>query len=500
MFLRTFPQMKLKAEDSGILDDLEVQEIPDTDSENSQEGDGQYLVIREEDRPCDFCDDKKRTDPDEFLSRLPDELWIEIFRDFSPFELCIIGLTCKALLRLTRTPVLWPRLCVVGDAVGDTMTLTSLLTRCSALTSLSLTARDDISELVTVLAASCHNLAHLEIKFCLPLSVTDLRSLSSGCPKLRTLNLEGTGCLNSDGDAHEMEGSTECQCGPSLSFSSLLGHFPALTELNLFHCRNLHSAGLVTISEVCHSLEKLNIDEVNYLSDESVNTFVELRGGNMKSLWLDGESLTDESFRNFHKMEKLELLSISFCDNMGSAGLRAISQLSKLEWLRLRRGAELEAEDFVAAFTDGRLAESLLHLDLSECSSLDDAGVMAVSRRCPNLGSLTLSWCWEVTDVGIWSIVSRCRSASSFLINLNLCGVVRLNGDFISTIAESLIGIKVLDLEQCPDIQLSDLQHLLTIKKDLHIKDYYGERVTVGNLFGDFPILQNLVWSSDDEY
>ena len=36
------------------------------------------------------------------------------------------------------------------------------------------------------------------------------------------------------------------------------------------------------VSEVCHSLEKLNIDEVNYLSDESVNTFVELRGGNMK--------------------------------------------------------------------------------------------------------------------------------------------------------------------------------------------------------------------------
>ena len=84
------------------------------------------------------------------------------------------------------------------------------------------------------------------------------------------------------------------------------------------------------VSEVCHSLEKLNIDEVNYLSDESVNTFMELRGANMKMLWLDGESLTDESFRNFHKMEKLELLSISFCDNMGSAGLKAISQLSKL--------------------------------------------------------------------------------------------------------------------------------------------------------------------------
>ena len=46
----------------------------------------------------------------------------------------------------------------------------------------------------------------------------------------------------------------------------------------------------------------------------------------------------------------------------------------------MRRGAELEAQDFVAAFSDGKLGESLLHLDLSECSSLEDAGVMAVAR------------------------------------------------------------------------------------------------------------------------
>ena len=96
--------MRLKVEDSGILDDLEVQEIPDTDNEHSQE---QYLVIREEVSDDDDCpvhsEHKQRgTDPDEFFSCLPDELWVEILRDFSPFELCIIGLTCKALLRLTR--------------------------------------------------------------------------------------------------------------------------------------------------------------------------------------------------------------------------------------------------------------------------------------------------------------------------------------------------------------------------------------------------------------
>ena len=100
LFLRTFPQMKLRVEDSGIIEDLEV-----PDSDNNQEGGEQYLVISEEasDDDCPLhSDDVERTDPDEFISRLPDELWIEILRDFSPYELCNIGLTCKALLRLTR--------------------------------------------------------------------------------------------------------------------------------------------------------------------------------------------------------------------------------------------------------------------------------------------------------------------------------------------------------------------------------------------------------------
>ena len=132
-----------------------------------------------------------------------------------------------------------------------------------------------------------------------------------------------------------------------------------------------------------------------------------------------------------------------------------------VEWLRLRRGAALEPIHFVIAFSSGS-HDSLLHLDLSECSRLDDAGVMAIASHCPNLGTLTLAWCWEVTDVGIAAIVAQCH----FLINLNLCGVVRLLGDFLPGIA-NLRGIKLLDLEQCPDIELSDLQILLSVKKVL---------------------------------
>ena len=270
-----------------------------------------------------------------------------------------------------------------------------------------------------------------------------------------------------------MEGSNTCNCGPDLSFAKLLANFPQLTDLNLFHCRNLHSKGLMTLAESCQNLQVLNIDEVTYLSDESVNLFLDLRGPHLKQLSIDGESLSDESFKNFLKMINLEFLSISFADSLGSGGLASISRLSRLEWLKIRRGAELEPETFVAAFSEGHL-RNLLHLNLSECSKLNDAGVISIAQNCPNLGTLQLDWCWEVTDIGVMAVVCSCK----YLINLQLCGVVRLEGHFLHSISEYLVGLKLLDLEQCPDIQLEDLQHLLTIKQVSQSAGRVGPAVT----------------------
>ena len=251
-----------------------------------------------------------------------------------------------------------------------------------------------------------------------------------------------------------MEGSN-----PDLSFAKLLANFPQMTDLNLFDS-TLDSKGLMTLSESCQNLRVLNIDEVTDLSDESVNLFLDLRGPHLKQLSIDGESLSDESFKNFRKMINLEFLSISFADSLGSAGLASISRLSKLEWLKIRRGAELEPETFVAAFGAGHLA-NLLHLNLSECSRLDDAGVISIAKNCPNLGTLQLDWCWEVTDIGVMAVVSSCK----YLINLQLCDVWRLEGQFLQSVSKCLVGLKMLDLEQCPDIELEDLQHLLAVKQ-----------------------------------
>ena len=57
------------------------------------------------------------------------------------------------------------------------------------------------------------------------------------------------------------------------------------------------------------------------------------------------------------------------------------------EWLKLRRGADLEPIDFVTTFSMGHL-KTLHHLDISECSKIDDAGMIAIAKNCPTLGTL----------------------------------------------------------------------------------------------------------------
>jgi hypothetical protein len=233
--------------------------------------------------------------------------------------------------------------------------------------------------------------------------------------------LQCTGCLNQDRDSHEMEGSNTCGCAADKSFTNLLKQFTCLQSLNLFACKNLTSHGLVQIADHCPLLEELNIDEVNYLSDDSVNHLISRAAGRLRQLWIDGETLTDDAFVNLDQLAaKLELLSISFADSMGQRGMRAVARLANLEWLKVRRANQLQAQDFVQAFSGGRL-KKLLYLDLSECSTITDAGLIAVAQNCPNLGTLNLCWCWELTDVSLSCVVNYCK----FLISINLCGVVR---------------------------------------------------------------------------
>jgi len=410
---------------------------------------------------------------------LPDEIWLRILAFLTQEELCVAGLVCRGMLHLTRDPTLWTRVSLLEDAVASTDCVVGLLHRVPLLTEFRITRRDDSEELLAALALHCPRLARLEVVFCQPISYSSLAGLVRGCPALHTLNLQFTGLLNKYEDQQEREGSTGClSCPEQESFCYLLGQFRQLADLNLFTC-NLHSSGLELLATHCTNLTKLNIDEVQHLSDESFNNLIEVRGPSLKMLELEGESLSDESFVNFHKMRQLERLSISFCENLGPAGLHSIAKIANLEWLKLRYGLKLAPEDWVAAFrqADG-LGGSLLHLDLEMCHTIDDSGIKAIASACPNLVTIRLEGCSDITDAGLVCLVNKCKS----LTHLHLAWLSQLLGEFLPRINIRLPGLRLLDLEMCDLIEVEMLEELAGQKDDLFIKGYFGDQVRAAEL------------------
>ena len=109
-------------DDSGIATELSV---IDLDSQTY-----------DEDRSSTFVVDTtslQPQNPEDLVDLLPWEIWLKIFKKFSPYELCNVGLACKSFLSLTRDPLLWTELRLVGDALAETSTVINLLKRSTLL-------------------------------------------------------------------------------------------------------------------------------------------------------------------------------------------------------------------------------------------------------------------------------------------------------------------------------------------------------------------------------
>ena len=55
---------------------------------------------------------------------------------------------------------------------------------------------------------------------------------------------------------------------------------------------------------------------------------------------------------------------------------------------------------------DLRLSDTMIHLDLSFCSEIDNQAIHLVCNRMPKLKELILTGCKEVTDEGIGIVAS----------------------------------------------------------------------------------------------
>jgi hypothetical protein len=128
----------------------------------------------------------------------------------------------------------------------------------------------------------------------------------------------------------------------------------------------------------------------------------------LRKLWFSGgsETVTDETFANLAQLgPDLQLLSISFANNLGPRGMRAIAHLTGLDTLIIHEARQLLTEDFVAA---GQQLRQLRRLELADCAQLYDESVDAVAVSCPRLEELGLKRLGCVEDLS--GVVASTRS------------------------------------------------------------------------------------------
>ena len=107
----------------------------------------------------------------------------------------------------------------------------------------------------------------------------------------------------------------------------------------------------------------------------------------------------------------------------------------------------------------------LSSLKLGECTSITDAGVIALSRGCPELSSLDLIWCYRITDKCVIALSKGCPQLSS----LNLDGCHEITDAAVIALAEGCPKLRSLDLMGCEQITAAIVDECPKLAK-LHIK------------------------------
>lgn len=393
---------------------------------------------------------------------LPEEIILYIFSYLdNEFLLQKIALVCKTWSRLAKDPMLWISLSL--DMKMQDFNLKSALLQFPYLQKLIIqqgTIDNGFVEAMTFLS----KLWFLSLTFCDILSEAENafeKFFEKNSLKLKYLDFEGS------------EVNRE--------ILSKICNLKSLRHLNLSHCIYLANETLLKVLENSPHLQFLDLDGINFLKDRTVNSIFTLRSDSILDLSIDGDYLTDQAFENLKNCSKLVKLNISFCDNLTDITLFEIKDLRYLKNLKLRKGSNFTARGLTAIFKDGNLS-SITHLNLSECSLLDDSTLIAIANCCSGLVSISLGWCWELTDESLCYLIKKCP----LIKTMDLTGLFRLQGDFLSDLKQGYLkDLKVIDLEQCGCVKDESLLDLFHIRSNIKIFGFWGDIVSTDSSEND---------------
>ena len=208
---------------------------------------------------------------------LPDEIMLKIFSYFTRTDLCrYVAPVCQTWLAYARDSTLWEE---VTEAefrnVNSTLLVKVITSWCSLLKVLDLKGRSNLDESdISAIFSSCPLIESLSFAFCDQVNDEIMKLFSNSCPNLRFVNLEG--CKISD-----------------TALIYLFGK--PIQGLNVSHCNMISDEGVIFVAKNFDRLSSLDLDGVQWISQDSIEVLVSVHAITLTEIVLDGAELMDNS-------------------------------------------------------------------------------------------------------------------------------------------------------------------------------------------------------------
>ncbi|XP_077294878.1 F-box and leucine-rich repeat protein 7 [Arctopsyche grandis] len=281
------------------------------------------------------------------------------------------------------------------------------------------------------------------IKIFMWLDSCDLCSLARVCRRFetlawqpclwRTITLKGE---HLSGDK-AMRGVFRRLCGLGRT-----GACPSVERVFLGEGCKVTDRGLALLARRCPELTHLQLHGSAAVSSIALRELT-ARCTNLQHLDITGCSRITSMSNDPPRRLLLQYLDLTDCAAIEDLGLKAIVRACpQLVYLYLRRCTQITDDGlkFVPSFCSG-----LRELSVSDCSNITDFGLYELSKLGATLRYLSVAKCDQVSDAGLKVIARRCYK----LRYLNARGCEAVSDDAITVLARFCPRLRALDIGKC---------------------------------------------------
>ncbi|XP_066277811.1 F-box/LRR-repeat protein 20-like [Branchiostoma lanceolatum] len=215
-------------------------------------------------------------------------------------------------------------------------------------------------------------------------------------------------------------------CLSDASLTAISTHCSNLKSLNLHGCRRVTAEALQELLVSCLHLQKLDLSYCYQVTTQTAPHIL------------------------FHLPERLQFLSLCGVQLPYPQTLEGLTKLRRLEELVLCGISNLTVE--VMDMLLPKVGGSLVHLDLSGCTAVDDVLLKSVSAHCVNLQRLVLSFCTQVTGVTLLPIFEDSERAQNITC-LIFTACVSMSMEVLQVIASNCVNLERFHVAGLADVK-----------------------------------------------